>query len=90
MQTKESDALALNEVGLVTIKLNSPVVFDEYKKSKGTGGFIIVDRMTNITISAGMIEQAITVETNIMDMPYEERLAAFNAEVADLARKYFL
>lgn len=46
--------------------------------------------MTNITISAGMIEQAITAETNIMDMPYEERLAAFNAEVADLARKYFL
>ena len=90
MQSKDSDALALNEVGLVTIKLNSPVVFDEYKKSKGTGGFIIVDRMTNITISAGMIEQAISVESNIMDMPYEERLSAFNAEVADLARKYFL
>lgn len=89
MQSKDSDALDLNEVGLVAIKLNSPVVFDEYKKSKGTGGFIIVDRMTNITISAGMIEQAIAVESNIIDMPYEDRLAKFNAEVLELAKKYF-
>ena len=88
MQHISASELQLNEVALVAVQLNSPVVFDSYKASKGTGSLIVIDRMSNITIAAGMIESAIEVQ-QLNAMPYEQRLAAFNAEVAVLARKYF-
>ncbi len=88
MQHISLSELQLNEVALVAVQLNSPVVFDLYKASKGTGSLIVIDRMSNITIAAGMIESAVEVQ-QLDAMPYEQRLAAFNAEVAVLARKYF-
>jgi sulfate adenylyltransferase subunit 1 len=88
MQHINASALQLNEVAMVAVQLNSPVVFDSYKASKGTGSFIVIDRMSNITIAAGMIESAVEVQ-QVDAMPYEQRLAAFNTEVAALARKYF-
>ena len=93
MQKKPATALNLNEVALVDVQLNSPVVFDNYKESRGTGGFIIIDRFTNITIAAGMIESeeesSSVLGDDISIMSYEQRLSAFNADVANLVRKYF-
>ncbi|GAA6135074.1 sulfate adenylyltransferase subunit CysN [Oceaniserpentilla sp. 4NH20-0058] len=89
MASIDADALSLNEVGAVTVSLNGPVVFDAYKSSKGTGSFVVIDRMSNITIAAGMIESAIEKSENLTTLSYEERLQAFNAEVAALTRKYF-
>lgn len=85
----DADTVKLNEVALVAIELNAPVVFDAYKTSKGTGSLIVIDRMTNITIAAGMIENSADTNFNVNAMPYEMRLAEFNREVAVLARKYF-
>jgi sulfate adenylyltransferase subunit 1 len=79
----------LNEVALVDIQLNSPVVFDHYKELRGTGGFIIIDRFTNITIAAGMITAESKSTDNTSLMSYDERLTAFNSEVASLVQKYF-
>jgi len=81
--------LKLNEVALVDVQLNSPVVFDRYKESRGTGGFVIIDRFTNITIAAGMIAEESESAVDTSGLSYEQRLAAFNAEVAGLVRKYF-
>lgn len=89
MQHQPASELKLNEVALVEVQLNSPVVFDNYKESRGTGGFIIIDRFTNITIAAGMIEAESDSAINTSAMSYEQRLLAFNSEVAELARKYF-
>ena len=89
MQQHDATELNLNEVALVDIQLTSPVVFDRYKDSRGTGGFIIIDRFTNITIAAGMIAAVSDSSGQSSLMSYEARLAAFNAEVAELARKYF-
>lgn len=89
MQQQPASELKLNEVALVEVQLNSPVVFDNYKESRGTGGFIIIDRFTNITIAAGMIEAESDSAANTSGMSYEQRLLAFNSEVAELARKYF-
>ena len=47
--------LHLNEIGSCTVTVNAPVVFDPYKINKGTGAFIIIDRLTNGTVGAGMI-----------------------------------
>ncbi len=47
--------LQLNEIARVHITLHRPIAFDPYEKNRSTGAFIIVDRMTNITVGAGMI-----------------------------------
>ena len=49
------DALALNEIGLCELTLSQPVAFDAYPRNRATGGFIVIDRLTNVTVGAGMI-----------------------------------
>lgn len=51
-----TDCLKLNEIGLCEVSLSSPISFDPYRKNNGTGSFIIIDRLTNVTVGAGMIE----------------------------------
>ena len=48
--------LGLNEIAQVELTLERPVVADNYRRHKGTGSFIVVDRLTNATVAAGMIE----------------------------------
>lgn len=47
--------LELNEIGRVSVSLTSPIHFDAYRRNRGTGAFIVVDRITNATVAAGMI-----------------------------------
>ncbi|MCC9601815.1 sulfate adenylyltransferase subunit CysN [Stieleria sp. JC731] len=47
--------LALNEIGRVGISLSAPVHFDAYRRNRSTGAFIVIDRITNATVAAGMI-----------------------------------
>ncbi|QDS93122.1 Bifunctional enzyme CysN/CysC [Roseimaritima multifibrata] len=47
--------LALNEIGRVSVSLNHPIHFDAYRRNHNTGSFIIIDRLTNATVGAGMI-----------------------------------
>ncbi|CAA9891234.1 Sulfate adenylyltransferase subunit 1 / Adenylyl-sulfate kinase [Candidatus Methylobacter favarea] len=55
LEHHDANELQLNEIGSCTVSVNAPVVFDPYKTSKGTGSFIIIDRLTNGTVGAGMI-----------------------------------
>ena len=45
----------MNEVGQVLLSLNQPLAYDPYKINSATGAFIIIDRLTNNTVGAGMI-----------------------------------
>ena len=47
--------LELNDIGRVTITCHRPIYFDDYRKNKGTGAFILIDSLTNNTVAAGMI-----------------------------------
>ncbi|MDX1564103.1 MAG: sulfate adenylyltransferase subunit CysN [Phycisphaeraceae bacterium] len=47
--------LGLNEIGRVSVELEQPIAFDAYKNNRTTGAFIVIDRMTNNTVGAGMI-----------------------------------
>ncbi|HMO50795.1 MAG TPA: sulfate adenylyltransferase subunit CysN [Kiritimatiellia bacterium] len=47
--------LALNEIGRVKFKTTVPMIFDPYNRNRYTGGFILIDEATNITVGAGMI-----------------------------------
>ncbi|MEM9827092.1 MAG: sulfate adenylyltransferase subunit CysN [Planctomycetota bacterium] len=47
--------LELNEIGRVSLTLQAPVHFDAYRRNRATGALIVVDRITNATVAAGMI-----------------------------------
>ncbi len=47
--------LQLNEIGRCSITVNQPIFYDAYRRNRATGAFIIVDRISNITVGAGMI-----------------------------------
>lgn len=55
LEESEADELHLNEIGHCDITLNTTVAFDSYRLCKGTGAFIIIDRLSNVTVGAGMI-----------------------------------
>jgi bifunctional enzyme CysN/CysC len=56
LEHKPASVLELNEIGLCEITFNQTLHFDPYKRIISTGAFIIIDRLTNITVGAGMIE----------------------------------
>lgn len=45
----------MNEVGRVALTLDQPIVYDPYARHQATGAFILIDRVTNNTVGAGMI-----------------------------------
>ncbi len=70
-------SLEMNEVGVCNISLQSPIAFDTFAESKATGAFILIDRMTNATVAAGMIQHALRRAENIhwqsLDVGHRER-----------------
>lgn len=49
-------SLQMNEVGVCNISTQAPIAFDAYNDNRATGNFIIVDRVTNATVGAGLID----------------------------------
>jgi bifunctional enzyme CysN/CysC len=47
--------LTLNEIGRVSLRTTAPLFYDEYRRNRSTGSFILVDEATNNTVAAGMI-----------------------------------
>ena len=64
-----ADKLELNEIGVCEIELNQPVPFDAYAENRDTGAFILIDRITNNTVGAGMIHFALRRAYNISRQP---------------------
>ena len=58
-------SLVLNSVGMVNLSLGAPIPFDPYSDNRSTGGFILIDRMTNATLAAGMITHPLWRATNV-------------------------
>ncbi|OQM74782.1 sulfate adenylyltransferase subunit CysN [Manganibacter manganicus] len=58
-------SLALNEVGVCNISTRLPIVFDPFAENRTTGAFILIDRMTNATVGAGMIVHSLRRADNI-------------------------
>jgi bifunctional enzyme CysN/CysC len=57
--------LVLNEVGVANVALAEPIAFDPYAENRDTGGFILIDRFTNATVAAGMIDFGLRRATNV-------------------------
>ncbi len=60
-----SNDLALNEIATVNVSLSAPVAFDAYDVNRRTGAFIIIDRVSNATLAAGMIRFGLRRSTNV-------------------------
>jgi len=58
--------LALNEVGVCNVHLDSAVSFTPYEKDHELGGFIVIDRLSNTTVGAGMIDFGLRRATNLV------------------------
>lgn len=72
-------SLTMNEIGVCNISTQAPIAFDAYKDNKTTGNFVIVDRLTNDTVGAGMIDfplrRAANVHWHAMDVNKQARSA---------------
>jgi len=57
--------LALNDIGVCGLGLSKPVVFEPYAENRNLGGFILIDRITNATVAAGMLHFALRRSQNV-------------------------
>ena len=57
--------LELNEVGTCNLAIGKALVFDPYSENAETGSFILIDRFTNATVAAGMVEFGLRRATNV-------------------------
>ena len=81
---REVDALPLNGIGLVDLTFDEPLVLDKYQENPVTGGLIFIDRLTNVTVGAGMVREPNTEATAVAS-----EFSAFELELNALVRKHF-
>jgi len=84
LEKQEANFLNLNEIARAKLDLEQILPFDSYDKIKIMGSFIIIDRVTNNTVGAGMIRNK-SANQSKKDSPYSTFEIEFNA----LVRKHF-
>ena len=60
-----ANVLELNEIGVCNLELDRPIAFDPYSVNRDTGGFILIDRMSNDTVGAGTLHFALRRAHNV-------------------------
>ncbi|MGU3416150.1 sulfate adenylyltransferase subunit CysN [Enterobacteriaceae bacterium C34A] len=81
----EVTSLPLNGIGLVDLTFDEPLVLDKYQHNPVTGGLILIDRLTNVTVGAGMVREP--QENHAVANSGE--FSAFELELNALVRKHF-
>jgi len=84
------DALDLNEIGRCHITLHRPIAFDPYDRNRATGSFIIVDRVSNVTVGAGMIVDRIVSKSDHQRAPVSQNIFRTSSLVSSDDRKSLL
>ncbi|WP_025732137.1 sulfate adenylyltransferase subunit CysN [Carnimonas nigrificans] len=81
----QAEQLGLNDIARVRVALTQRLPLDSYRTIPGTGSFIVIDRLTNVTVGAGMIRHA-QVDANI---ERHTDVEGFKQELAALIERYF-
>ena len=80
MEHVAAKKLELNAIGICNLSLDRPIAYDPYKDNRDTGGFILIDRMTNNTVGAGLLHFSLRRSQNIhmqhVDVDKEARALA--------------
>ena len=85
LHRKDAPTLALNEIGRCAITTSQPLCFDGYRRNRATGSFIIIDRVTNGTVGAGMILDRSTSETRQDHWDDEPATAGLHGERSNVS-----
>ena len=65
LEQLSSRSLGLNDIGRVTLSLDTPLPFETYEDCKGLGAFVLIDRYSHATVGAGMLNFALRRSKNI-------------------------
>lgn len=84
LSTFQTEELPLNGIGLCEWTLNESIALDKYLDCADTGGFIIIDRLSNVTVGAGLVRDS------LQNVVHEQgQFSAFEVELNALIRKHF-
>ena len=85
MEHMAAKTLDLNAIGVVELTADRPIVFEAYADNRTLGGFILIDKITNATVAAGMLHFSLRRAQNVhwqaLDVTREAR-AALNSQTA--------
>ena len=88
MEHLAAKTLDLNAIGVANLSTDRPIVFEPYTQSRDLGGFILIDKLTNATVAAGMLHFALRRSSNIhwqrLDVTREVHAALKNQRPAVL------
>ncbi len=65
LEHNAAKTLELNAIGVCNLSLDRPIAFDAYQDNRDTGGFILIDRLSNNTVGAGLLHFALRRAHNI-------------------------
>jgi bifunctional enzyme CysN/CysC len=65
MEHAAARTLAMNEIGVVNLRLDRPIAFDPYAANRDMGGFILIDKLSNGTVAAGLLHFALRRSDNV-------------------------
>jgi sulfate adenylyltransferase subunit 1 len=85
LMQRDATTLPLNGIGLVDLTFDEPLVLDKYQQNPVTGGLIFIDRLTNVTVGAGMVREPQLQTTAVSNGDF----SAFELELNALVRKHF-
>ncbi|MGL1959591.1 MAG: sulfate adenylyltransferase subunit CysN [Colwellia sp.] len=81
MEKQPTSQLSVNDIGMVDFVVAETIHFDAYQENQGTGAFIIIDRLSNVTVGAGMINHELDQQAH--------EYSAFELEFNTMVRKHF-
>ncbi|KKC27868.1 sulfate adenylyltransferase subunit CysN [Sphingomonas sp. SRS2] len=88
MEHLAAKTLELNAIGVANLSTDRPLVFESYADNRTLGGFILIDKITNATVAAGMIHFSLRRSQNVhwqaMDTTREKRADLKNQKAAVL------
>ncbi|MCA1773552.1 MAG: sulfate adenylyltransferase subunit CysN [Halomonas sp.] len=86
LEKHATNSLSLNAIARCEVELTAAIPVDNYRSSPGTGSFIIVDRLNNVTVGAGMIRGVAKASDS---GPEKTDWASFERDLNALVRKHF-
>jgi len=90
MDEESVESLELNEIGRCHITLHRPIAFDPYDRNRATGAFIVMDRLTNATVAAGMIVDRIVSKPGHKKAPVSQNIVKSDSLVSADERQKLL
>ncbi|KAA8997606.1 sulfate adenylyltransferase subunit CysN [Affinibrenneria salicis] len=79
-----TDSLPLNGIGLVDVTFDEPLLLDNYQRNHVTGGMIFIDRLSNVTVGAGLVRETVELAGS-----EQGDYSAFELELNALIRRHF-